>query len=503
MSIKVKEAIKTALAVVIVYGIALKTSWMNPYWGAFVVALIAMPSPGKSLQKGLLRLGGTIPGCIAAIVILALAPQSRWLFLALTCGWIFATTYLSLRQPKLSYLWFTAGLTTLVIGSSPESSEQLFRAATYRTLETDLGIMVYMLVSVFLWPRTEEAPAPAAPPAPAGQPQISNPLFDLDHFRGGLFAASATAIGFLVWVFFDPPGHAGWMAIPGALAMVIARLPQLRVTVFIKPLAIAVPLALAVYVFILPRLTTFPELAAVIFTLVFINLMVNTGIAQLAGNIAIINIIVIQNHQIYVFAPLVNASLFIFLGFYFVFALSYIMSSARPEKKLLGLVDRFFSSAGYLILHSEPGLYAASSRLRRWRIHHCRHDLLTLPQKMKAWGGTIDQGLFPGNPPEQAQELAAHLEELGQRLVAFFDAEQSDDAPPIAAEMRQDIAAWRSSCAEIFPHWSDPPILSPPEHATEHDPGLIGHCHTVTAATAAYATTAGKIDWDHWREERF
>lgn len=86
MSTKVKEAIKTALAVVLVYGIALKTSWMNPYWGAFVVALIAMPSPGKSLQKGLLRLGGTIPGCIAAIVILALAPQSRWLSLALICG---------------------------------------------------------------------------------------------------------------------------------------------------------------------------------------------------------------------------------------------------------------------------------------------------------------------------------------------------------------------------------------------------------------------------------
>jgi uncharacterized membrane protein YccC len=73
-------------------------------------------------------------------------------------------------------------------------------------------------------------------------------------------------------------------------------------------IAAIVILALAVYVFILPRLTTFPELAAVIFTLVFINLMVNTGIAQFAGNIAIINLIAIQNHQIYVFAPLVNVS---------------------------------------------------------------------------------------------------------------------------------------------------------------------------------------------------
>ena len=41
----------------------------------------------------------------ADIRLQALAPQDRWLFMFLTCGWAFLTSYLMVSRPKDSYVW--------------------------------------------------------------------------------------------------------------------------------------------------------------------------------------------------------------------------------------------------------------------------------------------------------------------------------------------------------------------------------------------------------------
>ena len=73
-STQYKQAFKTALAVAIAYGLALKFNWINPYWTAFTIALIALPTAGQSLNKGIMRLAGTIPGAIVGLLILSIAP---------------------------------------------------------------------------------------------------------------------------------------------------------------------------------------------------------------------------------------------------------------------------------------------------------------------------------------------------------------------------------------------------------------------------------------------
>jgi hypothetical protein len=63
-STKAKEAIKIGLAFVLVYAIAIKTAWMNPYWAAFAVVFIALSTTGQSIHKGVNRMAGTIGGGI-------------------------------------------------------------------------------------------------------------------------------------------------------------------------------------------------------------------------------------------------------------------------------------------------------------------------------------------------------------------------------------------------------------------------------------------------------
>jgi uncharacterized membrane protein YccC len=151
---KFKEAFKVALAFTIAYGVALKLSWMNPSWAGFGVVMIAMATEGQSIHKGLNRMAGTIPACIVALLIFSVAAQERWLFMFLAALWISFTTYMMVRSKNNPYLWNVAGFVALIIlVSHPITSENVFNHALYRTLETAMGISVYTLVSVFLWPR--------------------------------------------------------------------------------------------------------------------------------------------------------------------------------------------------------------------------------------------------------------------------------------------------------------------------------------------------------------
>ena len=62
LSDRVKAATKTALAMVLAYGVALSMDWDNPDWAGFAVAFCSLSTVGESLNKGLLRLSGTLLG---------------------------------------------------------------------------------------------------------------------------------------------------------------------------------------------------------------------------------------------------------------------------------------------------------------------------------------------------------------------------------------------------------------------------------------------------------
>jgi uncharacterized membrane protein YccC len=65
-----KEAIKTALAMAVAYGIALSMDWDRPYWAGFAVAFISLATVGQSLNKGAMRMLGTLVAAGVALVFL-------------------------------------------------------------------------------------------------------------------------------------------------------------------------------------------------------------------------------------------------------------------------------------------------------------------------------------------------------------------------------------------------------------------------------------------------
>ncbi len=137
----------------IVFGIALGTGWMTPYWAGLAVALISLPTAGQSLNKGLNRMMGTLLGCAAALVLLALFPQQRFAFMGVLSVYVAICTWM-MTGKRFQYFWNVAGFVCLLICLVGPEGEALFNRTVNRTLATGTGILVYTLVSVFLWPRT-------------------------------------------------------------------------------------------------------------------------------------------------------------------------------------------------------------------------------------------------------------------------------------------------------------------------------------------------------------
>jgi len=156
-AIKSKEAFKTALAMTITYGIALGMGWDKPFWAGFAVAFCSLATFGQSFNKAVLRMAGTLAGTVAALILIALFAQQRWLFILFLSAQVGLCTYI-MGGSKYSYFWNVCGLVCVIIcmGAGPDSAKA-FQLAILRAQETGLGILVYSLVALLIWPTSSRA----------------------------------------------------------------------------------------------------------------------------------------------------------------------------------------------------------------------------------------------------------------------------------------------------------------------------------------------------------
>ena len=76
--IRLQEAFKLALSMMLMYWLALFMDWDMPKYGGLAIVLISLGTVGASLEKGLLRIAGTTFGLAVGLLSLALFAQDRW-----------------------------------------------------------------------------------------------------------------------------------------------------------------------------------------------------------------------------------------------------------------------------------------------------------------------------------------------------------------------------------------------------------------------------------------
>lgn len=155
MSLRIHSAVETAVAFALTYALAFAWNLDRPFWAGFTVLMVSLPSIGQSLQKGVLRMFGTLIGAAIGLVFLSFFAQERMLLFFVLSVYMCGMLFCMLANAYYSYVFFISCIVTLIIVlMAVHQPQDAFYLSVYRTEETMLGIAVYTAVSLLIAPRT-------------------------------------------------------------------------------------------------------------------------------------------------------------------------------------------------------------------------------------------------------------------------------------------------------------------------------------------------------------
>ena len=150
--VKFHFATKTALSLTLAYIIPMAIGWPQPQTAATTVMLIAATGMvSESLQKGVLRILGTLVGAVIGLSLIMLFPQDRMTYLLIVSLVVSAIIYLYNAYQGDSTLFMLTAVVTLMVFNGGDA-EGAFLYGVDRAYMTAFGVIVYTLVGSLLWP---------------------------------------------------------------------------------------------------------------------------------------------------------------------------------------------------------------------------------------------------------------------------------------------------------------------------------------------------------------
>lgn len=149
---RLRYAIKTALALVLAYLLPMALGWPQPQTAATTVMLIAATGMvSESLQKGILRVVGTLVGATIGLTLIALFPQDRLLYLGCVSVLVALCMYLYNAYQGDSTVFMLSAVVIMMVFNGGDA-EGAFLYGVDRAFMTVFGVLVYTIVASTLWP---------------------------------------------------------------------------------------------------------------------------------------------------------------------------------------------------------------------------------------------------------------------------------------------------------------------------------------------------------------
>ena len=363
---------------------------------------------------------------------------------------------------------------------------------------------------------------------------------DPDRFRAVIRVLLTLWLAFLLWVYVNPPGHSAYVMMAGIFALIIANVPQVRPSLLFLTWGGGIAFGGVLYIFVMPHLAGFVELASLIFAAFFVmHYLLGEPrhlVARMFTMASFLIVISIDNQQTYSFSDYANDVVWIMLSLALAVSTAYFPTSPCPEKVFLRLLRRFFRHAEFLISGLAPDGQRLKGITGRWRSVLYQNDLLELPGKLAAYGKQIDYRAFPDNTPEQVQTLVASLYALANQIKALVEAGDYPQAELVQKRLLDDLRAWHQVIEARLQRRADDPTqyiepsadvrkrltdrlagleASIEEIFTRSDNGelstadydslyrLLGSYRGLSETAIDYAQLADGINWAPWLEARF
>lgn len=375
-------------------------------------------------------------------------------------------------------------------------------------------------------------------PETCGTTPRSQPfMIDRDGLMDSFKLMMVLWIGFLLVIYVDGwPGGFVFLSLLGSFGLALTTMPQIPAWLALKPAAISMCFAAAVYFFIMPQLEGFAGLAALIFSVTFAICYLfaepRQALGKVAGLAMFYTITSVSNHQQYSFMSAVVTAMMLFLVILLLSFAVHIPSSIRPEKVFLRLLARFFRSSHFLLTTFSLDGRRRRSKLARWLFSYHLHELQTLPRKISSWMPFIDFKALPGSSSEQIQALQTGMLALSYRLQEVFEEGQVPHSTVLIEAMSPIFWEWQQVVEHELKELAKTPdrttkqFLTAVEDIVKHleerirnymDAGtqqispeegvnffrLLGACRGASDALAACIGHAETVDWRPWHESRF
>jgi len=151
---RLRYGIKTALALMLAYLLPMSLGWPQPQTAATTVMLIAATGMvSESLQKGVLRVVGTLVGAAIGLTLIAVFPQDRMLYLACVSVLVSLCIYLYNAYQGDSTVFILSAVVIMMVFNGGDA-EGAFIYGVDRAFMTVFGVLVYTIVASIVWPVT-------------------------------------------------------------------------------------------------------------------------------------------------------------------------------------------------------------------------------------------------------------------------------------------------------------------------------------------------------------
>jgi uncharacterized membrane protein YccC len=430
---------------------------------------------------------------------------------------------------------------TLMVDKAEMRALNRFQEAAVVVTQSQLEHLEHLSRAVFDCVAAIRGYSRQAAKAPSGTARQSSWLaIDPDRCRAGIMVVTTLWIAFLLWVYIDLPGDAGFVMMATIFALIIAYVPQAGTLTLSLSWILGIAFAGVLYVFVMPHLSGFGQLGLMVFGAFFVMNYVlgepRQTVARLFAMVAFLIIISIDNQQTYSFSDYINTTAMLLLGLGLAVVTNYIPTSPRPEKVFLRLLRRFFRHAELLTSRLGPDEKQQNSMARRWKTVLYRNDLLDVPGKLAACSQQLDYRVLPDNSPEQVRALVTSLYALNDRIKDALEARGHVHADRLYKPVQNELRAWHQVIEERLRRRADDPtqFIEPStavrdrlavrlagletvidEAAASAGEGalgtedlkqllrLLGSYRGLSEAAIGYAELAENIDWARWREARF
>lgn len=391
---KAKFAIKVALSITLTYLFVLAMGLEYASVAVITIMLIASPSGVKdALAKGLLRIGGTIVGATIGMSLISLFPQQPLSYLICLSLTVTALLYLRNAYTGDNTLFMLSAMTTMAVFDNG-NIDTVFMYGIDRTFITILAIAIYTLIFFFIWPRSSIK-------SDEDDIDITSLNFiwlDPEHLKGAVQTFCIFWVSTAFWYYFNPPG--GFMIVMLATGLnAITSFSPVKPSAMAIVINISLLLSILIYIFILPNLTHWIELAIVLFVYTFFAFYFFPPMLSILVLLGL-NTLMITNTMSY------NVDLFLgtILAFDMVFALLilayYFPFSSKPEHLYISTTKRFLT-LGALINH--PNVF-----IRQYAKTHQKRSL----DKLSLWGSKLDFSYFNTLSPNQITTLKETFNDL-------------------------------------------------------------------------------------------